>query len=123
MRCLPLWVHDDLLASGYVRDQMQPTIADVQCRDAFRDCWPAAVELSLILLTLFIGFGLVRDFGWRVYRKFGATDRGNKLKVMYRKRMVFVALLKLDVTLDLVVLLAATIHPYSMCSTPTPLLT
>lgn len=41
---------------------------------------------SVLALALFSTAVLVaRNFGWRAYRKFGATARGHALKRMYRK--------------------------------------
>ena len=51
------------------------------------------VELLLAVAAIFLGVCVVRDFGWRVYRMFGASERGARIKEMYRKRMVFYACL------------------------------
>ena len=58
------------------------------------------------LLHLGLGAAVWVDFGWRVYRKFGGTRQGARIKRMYRMRMIFFAALKLDQMLCLLIFLA-----------------
>ena len=58
---------------------------------------------------------VARDFGWRVYRKFGSLAHGAAVKRIYRERQIFAALLKLDVALSWLLLIATCtymLNPY-----------
>lgn len=68
-------------------------------------CWPLYVEVVLAALLMLSAMVVVRSFGWRAYRKFGATARGQTLKRMYRARMILHALLWLDAVFALLTLL------------------
>ena len=74
--------------------------------EGFSSCLPAIVQLGLFASIFVCALVVVRDFGWRAYRKFGATARGQSLKQMYRKRMIFFSCLKVDLCLSLLMVVA-----------------
>ena len=76
-----------------------------QCTPLSR-CWPLGVEVGFAITLVLTALCVARDFGWRAYRKFGADATGQKLKQIYRRRMICFALLHLDLIFALLLLLA-----------------
>ena len=64
---------------------------------SFRSCSAYIIQLAVFGTLLVIALAVVRDFGWRAYRKFGVNQ---KLKRVYRQRMIFYSFLKVDLTLN-----------------------
>ena len=50
---------------------------------SFDACLPLASEGALAASLVVTALVVTRNFGWRAYRKFGATTKGTRLKVIY----------------------------------------
>ena len=81
--------------------------------DSFLSCLPAVAQAVLFILLIVAALAVVRNFGWRAYRKFGATARGQSLKQMYRTRMLFHSFLKVDVLLTVLIILAVACYMFN----------
>ena len=80
---------------------------------SFDACLPLASEGTLAASLVVTALVVTRNFGWRAYRKFGATLKGTRLKEVYRTRKLFASFLKIDVVLAILQLIGTLTYMFN----------